>query len=184
MVGLFGAAFNPPHNGHLALVEAAKQEFGLERLVILVTANPVHKHVEEGVETRLELARAAFPHCTIELESSTTDVTVREAEALYGDVIFLVGADQFVDFPSWHDPDAVLEHARLGVATRPGYPRERLEQTLEYVSRPERVLFFDIAAWPIASSDLRTRVARGEPIAELAPPAVVELIEARGLYRP
>jgi nicotinate-nucleotide adenylyltransferase len=184
MVGLFGAAFNPPHNGHLALVDAARREFGLDRLVVLVTANPVHKIVEEDVETRLELARAAFPQCTIELERATSDVTVREAEALYGDVIFLVGADQFVDFPTWHDPDAVLEHARLGVATRPGFARERLEQTLERVSRPERVLFFDIPPWPIASRDLREKVARGEPIDELTPPAVAGLIEALGLYRP
>jgi nicotinate-nucleotide adenylyltransferase len=184
MLGLFGAAFNPPHNGHLALVDAAKQELGLERLVILVTANPLHKHVAEDVETRLELARAAFPQCTIGLEAATTDVTVREAAAAYGDVIFLIGADQFVDFPGWHDPDAVLDHARLGVATRPGYGRERLEQTLERVSRPERVLFFDMEPWPVASRDLREKVARGEPIAGLTPPAVERLIRDRGLYRP
>jgi nicotinate-nucleotide adenylyltransferase len=184
MVGLFGAAFDPPHNGHLALVDAAKRELGLDRLVLLVTANPLHKQVEEDVETRLALARAAFPGETIELERSTTDETVREAEALHGDVIFLVGADQFVDFPTWHDPDAVLEHARLGVATRPGYPRERLEETLERVSRPERVLFFDIPAWPLASRELRERVARGESVAGMTPAAVASLIEERGLYRP
>jgi nicotinate-nucleotide adenylyltransferase len=184
MVGLFGAAFNPPHNGHLALVDAARQQFGLERLVILVTANPLHKRVEEDVETRVELARAAFPDCTIELERGTTDVTVREAHGRYGEVIFLVGADQFVDFPGWHDPDAVLAHARLGVATRPGYARERLEETLARVSRSERVLFFDIPPWPVASRDVRERVARGEPVDELTPPAVARLIEARGLYRP
>lgn len=182
--GLFGASFDPPHNGHVALVDAAKQELGLERLVILVAIRPRHKRVETDPETRLELARAAFPACTIEREESTTDATVLEAEARYGDVIFLIGADQFLDFPTWHDPAAVLEHARLGVATRPGYPRERLEQTLERLDRPERVLFFDIPAWPVASRDLRARIARGEPIDDLVPPAVAELVRQRGLYRP
>ena len=104
MIGLFGAAFNPPHNGHLALVAAAKAELGLERVVILVTAAPLHKHVEEDVETRLALAQRAVPDCPLELERGTSDVTVREAEERFGDVIFLVGADQFVDFPGWHDP--------------------------------------------------------------------------------
>jgi nicotinate-nucleotide adenylyltransferase len=111
-------------------------------------------------------------------------VTVREAERRFGDVVFLIGADQFLDFPvTWHDPAAVLEHARLGVATRPGYPRERLEEALAQVTRPERVLFFDIPELPISSSDVRARVARGEPVDGLVPPAVAELIRARGLYR-
>lgn len=184
-VGLFGASFNPPHNGHLALAAAAKQQFALERLVVLVTVRPAYKLVAEDVETRLELARAAFPDCEIELEESTTDVTVRAAERRFGDVIFLIGADQFLDFPvTWHDPDAVLEHGRLGVATRPGYPRERLEETLERVSRPERVFFFEIPALPVSSREIRDRVARGEPVDDLVPPAVAELIRERGLYRP
>jgi nicotinate-nucleotide adenylyltransferase len=183
--GLFGGSFNPPHNGHLALLDAAKEALGLERLVVLVTVRPAYKHVDEDAEIRLELAHAAFPACTIEREESTTDVTVREAERRYGDVVFLIGADQFLDFPvTWHDPAAVLEHARLGVATRPGYPREQLEQALAQVSRPERVLFFDIREVPVSSSEIRDRVAAGEPIDALVPPAVADVVRARGLYRP
>lgn len=184
MIGLFGASFDPPHYGHVALVDAARRELGLDGIVILVTVAPAHKRVEESAETRLELAHAAFPGCTIEREASTSDVTVREAVQRFGEVIFLIGADQFLDFHTWHDPAAVLEHARLGVATRPGYPQAQLEQALAGVSRPERVLFFGIPPWPVASRDLRAKVARGEPIDELTPPAVAHLIEERRLYRP
>jgi nicotinate-nucleotide adenylyltransferase len=183
MVGLLGGSFNPPHDGHVALADAARERFGLERLVVLVTVRPAYKRVEEDVETRLELARAAFPGCEVEREEATTDVTVREAARRYDDVIFLIGADQFLDFPGWHDPAAVLEHARLGVATRPGYPRARLEAALERVARPERVLFFDIPELPTSSRDLRARVARGEPIDAFVPAAVARIVEARGLYR-
>ncbi|HET8606005.1 MAG TPA: nicotinate-nicotinamide nucleotide adenylyltransferase [Gaiellaceae bacterium] len=183
-VGLFGASFDPPHDGHLALVAAAREQLGLARIVVLVTVRPAYKRVATDAETRLALARAAFPGCEIETEESTTDVTVRDAEARFGEVVFLIGADQFVDFPTWHDPDAVLGHARLAVATRPGYARERLQETLARVSRPERVLFFEIPALAISSRDIRARVARGEPVGELVPPAVAELIRARGLYRP
>jgi nicotinate-nucleotide adenylyltransferase len=184
MVGLLGGSFNPPHDGHVALADAARARFGLSRLIVLVTVRPAYKQVEEDVETRLELARAAFPGCEVEREEATSDVTVREAERRFGDVIFLIGADQFLDFPGWRDPAAVLEHARLGVATRPGYPRERLEAILEQVTRPERVLFFEIRELPISSRDLRARVARGEPIDAFVPAAVARLVAARGLYRP
>jgi nicotinate-nucleotide adenylyltransferase len=184
-VGLFGGAFNPPHNGHVALVEAAEAQLGLDRIVVLVTIRPAYKAVEQDAETRLELARAAFPGYPVEREESTTDVTVREAERRFGDVTFLIGADQFLDFPdTWRDPDAVLRHARLGVATRPGYPRERLEATRERLSRPDRVLFFEIPELPISSRDLRARVAAGEPIDAFVPPAVAQLVATRRLYRP
>lgn len=184
-VGLFGGAFNPPHNGHLALLEAAEAQLDLERVVILVTIRPAHKAIVEDAETRFDLARAAFPGHQVEREESTTDVTVREAEARFGDVVFLVGADQFLDFPdTWRDPDAVLRHARLGVATRPGYPYERLDATRKRLSRPERVRFFEIPELPISSRDLRARVAAGEPIDAFVPAAVARLVAARGLYRP
>jgi nicotinate-nucleotide adenylyltransferase len=184
VVGLFGGSFDPPHNGHVALAAAARERFALEQLVILVTIRPAYKQVAEAAETRLELARAAFPGCAVEREKGTTDVTVRQARARFGEVIFLIGADQFLDFPGWHDPAAVLEQARLGVATRPGYPRDRIEATLARVSLPERVLLFEIPELAISSRDLRGRVERGESIDAFVPPAVAAIVRARGLYRP
>jgi nicotinate-nucleotide adenylyltransferase len=77
----------------------------------------------------------------------------------------------------------VLALARLGVATRPGYPRERLQDALAAVSRPERVLLFELEEQPISSSDLRARAARGDPLDGLVPPAVAQAIARRGLYR-
>ena len=69
------------------------------------------------------------------------------------------------------------------VATRPGFPQERLERVLAQLSQPERVQFFEIEPLAISSADIRARVAAGQPIDALVPPAVAELIEARGLYR-
>jgi nicotinate-nucleotide adenylyltransferase len=97
--------------------------------------------------------------------------------------LLLIGADEFADFPTWKDPGGVLERARLAVATRPGYPRERLVEVLEKLARPERVRFFEIDPLPISSRDIRERVARGESIADLVPAAVADLIESLGLYR-
>jgi nicotinate-nucleotide adenylyltransferase len=99
------------------------------------------------------------------------------------DPLFLIGADEFADFLTWKDPDGVLARARLAVATRPGYPRERLDEVISGLARPERVRFFEIDPLPISSRDIRERVARGEPIADLVPAAVADLIESLGLYR-
>jgi nicotinate-nucleotide adenylyltransferase len=182
VIGLLGGTFNPPHNGHVALARETIDQFGLERLVILVAARPGHKDVELDAETRLELARAAFPDRDVVVDEHERTVDTL-ANGPWRDPLFVIGADEFCDFLTWKDPEGVLERARLAVATRPGYPRERLDAVLERLSRPERVLFFEIQPVPVSSRDLRERVARDEPIDAFVPPAVAGLISALGLYR-
>jgi len=98
-----------------------------------------------------------------------------------GDV-FLLGADEFADLPTWKEPEELLRRVRLGVATRPGYPRRRLDRVLAELSAPERVSFFDLEPMPIASRELRVRLDRGEDVHEFVPAAVWEIIERGGLY--
>jgi nicotinic acid mononucleotide adenylyltransferase len=76
-----------------------------------------------------------------------------------------------------------LRRTRLAVATRPGFPRERLEGVLEQLDHPERVLFFDIDPTAVASRDLRARLASGQVVAGEVPRAVADLIESETLYQ-
>jgi nicotinate-nucleotide adenylyltransferase len=181
VTGLLGGAFDPPHVGHVALADAAERGLGLGDLVVIVVADPGHKDVHCPVETRLALARAAFPSRQVEVDHHARTVDMLR-EGRWSDPIFLIGADEFADFPGWKEPETVLELARLGVASRPGYPSERLEAVLRGLEHPERVLFFEIEPVPVSSSEIREKVARGEPIDGLVPPAVAAEIAARGLY--
>jgi nicotinate-nucleotide adenylyltransferase len=178
---LYGGAFDPPHLGHVAVAAAARERFAVERLVVLVAERPAHRGVHAAAGARLELARAAFPDDDVRLDPHPRTVELLRVER-FDDPVFVVGADQFCDFRSWSEPDEVLERARLAVATRPGFPRERLQQVLAALARPDRVLFFDLEPSPIASRDLRARIAAGEPLDGLVPTAVATLIAERGLY--
>ena len=182
MTGLLGGTFNPPHNGHIALAAAARRHFDLDDLAILVAVRPAHKEVQLGAESRVKLAQAAFPDCEVELDPHERTVDLLK-EGRWKDPLFLIGADQFADFLTWKDPEGVIERARIGVATRPGYPRERLDEVLARLSRPERVELFDIEPVRVSSREIRDRVARGEPIDGLVPPDVAALIRSLGLYR-
>jgi nicotinate-nucleotide adenylyltransferase len=181
-LGLYGGSFDPPHRGHVALAQRAKDVLGLEPLLVLVSEDPGHKEVETPAAVRLELARAAFPDDEVELDTEARTVDTLRAHPEWRDPIFLIGADQFCDFPSWKEPDEVLERTRLGVATRPGFPRERLEAVLATLDHPERVLFFELDPVPVSSRDLRVRLEAGEDVSADVPEGVAALIRAKDLY--
>ena len=180
--GLLGGTFNPPHNGHVLLAETAKRSFDIDPLRVHVSSNPPHKRVNIDVETRFDLARLAFPNDTVIRDDNPYSIDT--VTGFGEDAIFLVGADQFAKFLTWRDPDEILEHVRLGVATRPGYPQEKLDQVLSELRCPDRVEFFDMEPIPISSSDVRRLAAEGASIVNLVPPAVAAEIQRRGLYAP
>jgi len=169
-VVLYGGAFDPPHLGHVAVADAAREEFGVERLVLLVNEHPGHREVHASAEDRLALARAAFPADDVRLDPHPRTVELLRAER-FDDPVFVIGADQFRHFLAWSEPAEVLECTRLAVATRPGYPRDDWDDVLEQLDEPERVLFFEIEPNPAASTDVRARVAAGEPLGDLVPTA-------------
>jgi nicotinate-nucleotide adenylyltransferase len=183
MTVLYGGAFDPPHLGHVAVADAARKHFGAERLVVLVSERPAHRTVHASAEDRLELARAAFPKDDVRLDPHPRTVELLRSER-FDDPVFLIGADQFRHFLEWAEPNDVLERTRLAVVTRPGFPRQELDGVLAQLDRPERVLFFEIEPNVAASTDVRARVAAGNPLDGLVPAAVARLIEERGLYGP
>jgi len=176
MIGLLGGSFDPPHNGHVALANAALEQLPIDRLVVLVTERPGHRGAPlVDAAIRLELARAAFPEADVELESHPFTVDAVQGSR-FENAVFILGADQAAAFHTWKDPDEVLKHVRLGVGTRAGYPEPDLSRY------GDRVLTFRLDSPDVSSSEVRRRVAAGETIDDIVPPAVARLIEELELY--
>lgn len=175
---LYGGAFDPPHLGHVAVADAAREHFGVARLVILVSERPAHRKTQASAEDRLALAHAAFPRDDVRLDRHPRTIELLRTER-FEDPVFVVGADQFAGFLAWTEPDEVLERATLAVATRPGFPREQLDAVLAQLARPDRVVFLDIAPNSATSSAIRAGSSPDD-----VSPAVAQLIEDRWLYRP
>jgi nicotinate-nucleotide adenylyltransferase len=184
--GILGGVFDPPHLGHVALARGAVDRFGLDRLLVLVASRPGHKGVVLDAPTRLRLAEAAFadiPGADVRADGHAFTIDL-VADGGLRDALFVLGADELVAFPTWKEPERVLDEVRLAVGTRPGYPRERLEAVIAELGRPERIELFDLdEPRDISSTEVRDLAAAGLPVRGLVPAGVAELIEEERLYR-
>ena len=169
---ILGGVFDPPHLGHVALAEGARDQLGAERLLVLVAERPGHKGVIADAETRRHLAKIAlgrFGEVRLDDHPFTVDF-LREAEL--DRPYFVLGGDEWESFASWREPDEVRRLARIAVGARPGF--EPPKGDVEVLRIEQR---------PASSSEIRARVAAGEPIDDLVPPEVARAIERLGVYR-
>jgi nicotinate-nucleotide adenylyltransferase len=192
-LGILGGTFNPPHVGHLVCAQEARDQLGLDRVVLLPAGTPPHKEVSEepGAAHRAEMCRRAAADAEWlevlprELErpgpSYTVD-TLRELHArTSGDELtFIVGGDMALSLPSWREPAEILRLARLGVAERAGAARAEIAAVLGLFAG--RVEFFTMPRLDVSSTDVRERARAGRPIRWLVPDGVAAYIAEHRLY--
>jgi nicotinate-nucleotide adenylyltransferase len=191
-VGLFGGSFDPPHNGHLALARAARNELSLDELRWLPTGQPWQKaRTPSAAGHRLAMLDLALAHEVgmvierIELERPGASYTFDTVQALAArepgtEWWLLIGQDQHANLTSWHRWRELLAGVKLAVAQRPHAPTSAV---------PAEVLAFGFAPipmppQPVSATEIRRRVAAGEPISQLVPPGVARYIESHGMYLP
>jgi len=200
-IGVLGGTFDPFHAGHLALARAARDQLGLDRVLVMPAAIPPHKlgqaispvaervaMIEAGIagEPRLEMSR-------LELERGGPSWTVDTVAELAGaeraagrepDIFVILSAESFAGLPTWHQAERLLELARIVVAPRAGHPPPDAV-TIERLAggRSDRVIAIDGPFLNVSASSIRRLAAAGRPLGDLVPPAVAEYIEAHRLYR-
>ncbi|MGH9722587.1 MAG: nicotinate (nicotinamide) nucleotide adenylyltransferase [Bryobacteraceae bacterium] len=183
-VAIFGGAFDPIHDAHVAVARAAVREFSLDRLQLTPAANPPHKKVHAPYENRyrmVELAIEREPALEASrLEAGTTcsysiDTIERLRRELKPDDIlfFLIGSDAFAEIRTWKRWRDVVRSVEFIVAGRPGSRYE--------IPEGARVHRLDTVALEVSSSEIRRKLA-GKCDEAGIPPAVLRYIRERGLY--
>ena len=183
--------------GHLICAQEAHAQLGLDRVALVPVGRAPHRELEQdpGAEVRVALCEAvAAADERLELSRAEVDRPGRsymaDTLALLRDaapddeLTLILGADQAASLASWHEPERVLELARVAVAAREGLDREQVTERLRGLPGAERIAFFDMPRIDVSSSLVRERAASGRPIRYLVPDAVADLIAARELYCP
>jgi nicotinate-nucleotide adenylyltransferase len=198
-LGVLGGSFDPLHIGHLILAEEARLALGLGQVLFMPAGAPWRKAGQElsPRQDRLAMVRLAVgdnPHfavSTLEIERDGPSYTAETLAALHeqlpgdSELFFIMGADSLADFPHWHQPQRILELARLAVAERPepegvGFGEALVEEVAEAMR--QRVVWLRMPRIDISSTALRDRVRRGLWIRYWVPLPVEEYIRQHGLY--
>jgi nicotinate-nucleotide adenylyltransferase len=194
---VLGGAFNPPHLGHIALAEAARDQIGLDRVLLVTTGRAAHKEInpEPGPEVRLDLTRRAvegvpgLEASALEVEREGPSYMYETLEAIASDgaherIWLICGSDIAATLPEWERPERVVELAGIAVAARPGTDTEDVSRAVESLGADatESLAVLDFSPRDISSTEVRRRCAAGESIDDLVPPGVSAEIAARGLY--
>lgn len=194
-VGILGGAFNPPHLGHLWLAQEAHARLGLDRVLLVPFGHAPHRVLEQdpGPRERLRLAELAagqdgcLAASALEVDRpgpsymADTLTLLRETNPA-AEPTLILGADQALALRSWHEPERVIELARVAVADRGGVGRDEVVAALHGLSGAEEIVGFPLPRVDVSSTLIRDRVAAGLPIRYLVPDAVADRIVVAGLY--
>jgi nicotinate-nucleotide adenylyltransferase len=191
-IGILGGAFDPPHNAHVAMAEAALAQFSLDELRVIPTGDAWHKprDLSSGVH-RAEMARLAFGHLSkvkideIELCRQGPSFTIDTLRALKhqlpeAQVFLFIGADQGKSLATWREIKEIAQSAIICVAEReiPGLP----ESVVPSHDIPTQALKLPVL--PHSATQVRARVAQGQTIDALVPKPVALYIQRHHLYLP
>ena len=185
-IGIFGGTFDPIHNAHIAVAEAARDRCELDRILVIPAANPPHKpgasapfeHRYRMVKLACEGHRGFEPSMLESGEERSYSIRtiekVRQSVSVQDSLYFIIGADAFAEITTWHRWQEVITAVEFIVVSRPG---------AQY-SIPEGARVHPLAAisMPVSSSDIRAALARGECPPDLPLP-VFQYAVQHGLYR-
>jgi nicotinate-nucleotide adenylyltransferase len=194
-VGILGGAFNPPHLGHLWLAQEAHARLELDMVLLVPFGQAPHRVLEAdpGPARRLRMTQLAVGRderlgvSAIEVDRpgpsymADTLTLLREIEPAT-ELTLILGADQAMRLRGWHEPERVLDQARVAVADREGLGRDDVVAALDGLAGAEAIEGFALPRIEVSSTLVRDRVAAGLPIRYLVPDAVAEQIAEQGLY--
>lgn len=178
-IALLGGSFNPPHVGHLMAALYVRATLGCDEVWLVPSFNHPFGKPLAPFEDRVAMCEAMGEDLGPWLKVSRAEAEVggegRTIELLEwllprhpgARFRFVIGSDILADLPKWKAWERVQALVQVTVLHRAGYPAPgALGPPMAEVS----------------STEIRRRLERGEPLADLVPRRALEVARSRGLY--
>ena len=198
-IGIMGGTFNPIHNGHLIIAEQAREEYQLDLVLFIPAGVPPHKRQDSILQSslRCEMVQYAiqsnpnFKLDTREVESdviSYTYLTLASLKEQYPDakLYFIMGEDSIYAVSSWRRPQDIFSLATILIAVRNDESSySHMESQIAEIQKQYHcsMKIIHSPSVMIASSDIRSRVAKHQSIRYLVPDSVAQYIIDHDLYK-
>jgi nicotinate-nucleotide adenylyltransferase len=213
-VALFGGTFDPVHAGHITVAQAAQRRFHLDAIYFIPSSRPPHKSRRDltaFVHRYTMVALACADHSGFVPSLAEAPVpgvaphvfytidTVRRFHREHPDdhLYFIVGADQFLEIPTWKNYESLLDACDFIIASRPGFRLDALRLVIppekfgripaadphKIALRKSEIHLLTTVASHVSSTEVRERLERKQSIHGLVPACVEEYILGQALYR-
>ncbi|MGD9559115.1 MAG: nicotinate (nicotinamide) nucleotide adenylyltransferase [Oscillospiraceae bacterium] len=192
---LFGGSFDPPHQGHVNLLQNAIAAVRPARVLVIPSGTAPHKRASETpAALRAQMCACfeplfpALKVSAIEMERGGRSYTVDTVQALRtqwptAQFYLSIGGDMLLSFTTWHRYRALLDLATLVVQARTGAEQAALDKAAKALAQQGgRVLMAPGPVVPASSSAIRSALAAGRDVWALIPPAAAAVIRAHHLY--
>ncbi len=195
-IAIFGGSFDPVHTEHVRLVRSAIERLSLDTVYVMPAYAPPHKpgKILSSDEDRLACCRLAFADME---KVKISDYEIRKKGVSYtyltceewseqfpdAEIFWLVGTDMLRDFPTWKNPERILEKVTLAVCGR----NERgewlnKEQAAFYQKFGKRFAYIPYNGKDVSSTKIRVLAGVGMDLSEYVPAVCADYIEKKGLY--
>ena len=190
---MLGGTFDPVHVGHIAVAQQCREQLALDEVLLVPSYQPPHRAAPvAGPQERLAMTRlAAAGVAGLEVD----DVEVRRGGVSYAvdtvralrqrdpgtDVVLLLGEDAALDFGTWHEPGEIGRLARIAIFNRAGGPT-LVGSEMEAAGLPLPTVRLEVDSPAVSATEIRRRLASGEPVEGMLAASVIEFIRERGLY--
>ena len=195
-IAVFGGSFDPVHKEHVHIAQAAIEELQLDKLLVMPALNPPHKPWKRLAddEDRLQMCRLAFlgmekaEVCDYEIKkggTSYTYLTCQHFRSIYKDaeIFWIVGTDMLRDFPTWKNPQLILENVTLAVCGRNERDWIEQESKLFYEKFGKEFVTVSYVGKDVSSTKIRVLAGAGMRLNEFVPEKAETYIQEKGLYK-
>lgn len=194
---ILGGTFNPIHNAHLAIADAALEQAGVDAVWFMPSKKPPHKpgQIIASEEHRCAMIRMAiranyrFFFSDYELQHDGVTYTAETLTRLREDYkednfCFLVGADSFFQLEKWFHPEIILQHAQLLAVPRAGEETNQMNHHAQYLRRHygADIILLHMEEMKVSSSQIRDDIRKGIPVRGMLPECVENYIRENNLY--